>query len=96
MTVRNKYHYNGKVPPHGVDIQRGTPFGNKFRSSIYGKDECLRLYEEDLIIRVKSDPEFRELILSLSGKDLYCTCAPRKCHGDIIEKIIFKIQMGEL
>lgn len=95
MTVRNKHHFGGHTPPHGVDIQRGTIFGNIFNKEV-SKDVSLEKYEKYIIEKVQKDPEFRAAVLALDGKDLYCTCAPRRCHGHILEKIIFKMQMGEL
>jgi hypothetical protein len=34
--------------------------------------------------RVENEPEFREAVEAVRGRDLGCWCAPRACHGDVI------------
>lgn len=96
MNVINLHKFNGKVPAYAIDIRRGTPYGNPYRSSIYGKDECLKLFEAYVIKRVQEDPAFRKLILDLNDKTLCCVCAPRRCHGHILANISFRLSIGEL
>lgn len=96
MAVRNIYKSNGKVPPSGIDIRRDHgPYGNPFTRAKYG-DKCLELFKEYIEARVVSDPEYRALVMKLDGKDVYCVCEPRRCHGHIYENTIFKIKMGLL
>jgi len=38
--------------------------------------------------RIKTDPEFKQNILSLHGKTLGCFCSPQACHGGIIVEYI--------
>lgn len=59
-------------------------FGNPYPVKIYGWEECIALYRIYFLRRVKSDPAFRDAVLSLRGKRLGCLCKPDACHGDII------------
>jgi len=68
-----------------VYIGRGSPFGNPFPMV----DESDR---SDVIERfrawVKTQPELLRLIRThLPGKSVGCFCAPRPCHGDVIDEI---------
>lgn len=87
MAVLNKYHYGGKVPHDAVNIMRGTPYGNPF---IIGKDGdrdiVIEKFRQYLWKRIKEEPDFRELIVALNGKDLCCCCHPKPCHGDVLER----------
>lgn len=66
-------------------IGRPTIFGNPY---ILEREEdreiVLEKYKTYFTKRIEKDPEFREAVLSLKGKDLACWCAPRACHGDVI------------
>lgn len=46
--------------------------------------ECYRIWLEK---EVRENSEFREMVLQLAGKTLVCFCAPRPCHGNILEEI---------
>ncbi len=72
------------------------------------KDECpvcnqrhrhggstLRCYEVLLRSRIALDPEFRDALRSIGGKDLVCWCSPGPCHGDILRKYIDAFQGGK-
>jgi len=86
MTVLNKYH--GRTPPGAVNSMRGGAWGNPF---VIGRDgdraEVVEKYRDWLWARIKADPLFAARVRSLHGKDLVCCCAPRPCHGDVLEKV---------
>lgn len=87
MTVLNKYHHGGRVPPGAVNIMRGTPFGNPFAvTAERPRDEAVHLFRLHLWERLKSEPEFAAQVRKLHGRDLCCCCAPLACHGDVLEK----------
>lgn len=66
-----------------VLIQRPTIWGNPYRSSVYGREEALKLYEEYF---VKQRSVYSQLY-KLYGKVLGCSCKPMPCHGDFLCKI---------
>jgi hypothetical protein len=43
-------------------------------------------YRAHLVAQVMSGAIAMEDLVALHGKDLYCWCAPRACHGDVLEK----------
>lgn len=87
MTVLNKHHHGGKVPPGAVNIMRGTPFGNPFVIGADGdRAEVIAKYRTHLWRRMAGDRAFRDQIRALHGKDLCCCCAPAACHGDVLER----------
>jgi hypothetical protein len=63
-----------------------SKWANPFSVKKYGLDKCLELYENYLINNV----ELMNSLNELEGKILGCWCAPNRCHGDILIKLINK------
>ena len=65
---------------------------------IVGKDGtrewCLATYEDLWRHRLASvsGQHWRSLLLALEGKRLGCWCAPKRCHGDVLVKLIEEIR----
>lgn len=79
-TVVNRHH----GVPYDAYIGHGTPWGNPYRIGPDGsRDEVVDKYRSWFRDRVK-DPAFRAETIALRGKRLCCSCAPARCHGDII------------
>ena len=57
---------------------------NPFSAHIYGREECLVLFEK----YVKSKPELMSKLANLKGKTLGCWCHPEPCHGHVLKKLI--------
>ncbi len=73
--VLNKYR-DGK-PPGAKYIGRGSPYGNPFIVGVHGtRDECCDRFEAEVLPTLDVE--------ALRGCDLWCYCAPRRCHGDSI------------
>lgn len=87
MTVLNKHHHGGRIPPGAVDIMRGTPFGNPF---VIGKDgdraAVVEKYRRHLWRKIRFEPGYAAKVADLHGRDLCCCCAPAACHGDVLER----------
>ena|SRR3982751_3173289 len=62
-------------------------FGNPFTTKSASRSTVLKDYHLYVYSRIKSDPEFRERVLGLYGKRLFCFCKPKPCHGDILEQV---------
>ena len=78
----SNYQYIGRAGK-GMDGYFGNPFpvpGNRL--------ESIERYREYFESRIKSDPEFKEKILSLRNKILVCFCKPLACHGDVISEYL--------
>jgi len=58
---------------------------NPFPVKKYGRDQCLKLYEEYIQTSNLMD-DLSELI----GKELGCWCKPSTCHGDVLIKLLIK------
>lgn len=101
ITVVNKHH--GKI---GEYIGRGNPLGNRFSHMqntraefiVGSRDEAVDRYEGWLTERMEvRDQEiltelYRLKQLAESGPlNLVCFCAPRRCHGDVVKKVIEKL-----
>lgn len=77
---------NCHVTPHreskeGVYVGRGSKWGNPF---IVGKDG-----DRDTVIAkfrayLLASPELIAALDELKGRDLFCWCAPRSCHADVL------------
>lgn len=87
MAVLNFYHFGKQIPPGAVNIMRGTEYGNPFKIGEHGtREQVVEQYRQWLWARLQAEPTFAAKILALKGRDLCCCCAPKACHGDIIEK----------
>lgn len=76
------FDYSWKSNPNAVYIGRPSKWGNPFKLKEHSMEQCLALYREWLINKLKEDPYFLE---PLRGKDLVCFCSLNSpCHGDII------------
>lgn len=76
--VVNQRNYNGE----GIEIGRHTPFGNPNKNGT--REENIAAFRVYFSRRVRTDSDFRNLVLSLRGAVLICSCKPLACHGDII------------
>lgn len=54
----------------------------------------LPCFEEHLRNRVARDKAFRDDVASLHGKTLYCWCAPRPCHADVLARVAAELNAG--
>ena len=75
---------NKKTSSFDVYIGRGSKWGKPFHmKSEDQRNEVIEKYEEYARQKFSKD----ELSV-LVGKRLGCFCKPRKCHGDILVKLI--------
>ena len=58
----------------------GSKWRNPFSVKKYGRDECLRRYEE----YIRSTPALYDALSELDGKILGCWCHPERCHADVL------------
>ena len=70
---------------YDVYIGRGSKWGNPY---VIGKDgnrnQVIEKYEE----YIRNKPELLDSLCELVGKKLGCFCFPKKCHGDILIKLM--------
>lgn len=79
----------GKKPPNTIYEGRPGKYGNPYPVQEYGREECLKLFEEYLRNRLDAEPD---LLKPLMGKDLACWCKPHEaCHADILLEYANKI-----
>ena len=79
-----------------IRIDRGSVLGNPFKMSNESeRAEVIRKYKEYFYNKVESnDPEFIAALDDVVKKakegpiDLGCWCAPRACHGDVIQEYV--------
>ena len=91
MKVLNKYRDNCALWSNGINIMRGSRWGNPFIVGVDGtREEVVRLFEEYAFWRIRVQPKWLE---PLKDKDIVCCCAPAPCHGDVIVDIL-KIRKG--
>lgn len=70
------------MPEDAVPIERGTDWGNPFRT---GRDGTRAQVIAKFRQRVEQDPEFLAAVRrELRGRDLVCCCKPKPCHGDVL------------
>lgn len=75
--------------PNCVYIGRPSKWGNKFIVGLHGtREECIDKYRE----WIKRQPLLLADLKELDGKLLGCYCSPKKCHGDVLVKLLKKIK----
>lgn len=88
-----------KVPDH-VYIGRANRFvgvpesiwHNPFHISKYGREGCIKKFEEYLM----ASPELLARVGELRGKVLGCWCAPLACHGHVLARLAEAISVDVL
>jgi hypothetical protein len=71
---------------HDVYIGRGGPWGNPFRIGRDGtRDEVIEKYRVWLWDEINAGRVDLEKLAALRGKTLGCWCAPKACHGEVLE-----------
>jgi hypothetical protein len=76
--------YIGRNMSHYVKGAVGSKWANPFKVDKYGRDGCLNKYEE----YIRSNVQLMGCLNELNGKVVGCWCAPEKCHGDVLMKLI--------
>ncbi|KAK3094654.1 hypothetical protein FSP39_004528 [Pinctada imbricata] len=68
----------------------GSKWGNPFRVKKYGREECLKMYEEYIRNDSKTydGKTLYQSLDELEGKTLGCWCHPDPCHGHVLLKIL--------
>lgn len=72
-----------------VDIQRGTIWGNPHKDG--SRAENIERFKDHLKSEIRCGNITKDMLMSLHGKRLGCTCSPLPCHGDIIAMIVNKL-----
>lgn len=81
-----------KKESYDVYIGRPSPFGNPFSHKqgtaaefyVETRDEAIDKYEE----WIRGRPELLAKLPDLIGKALGCWCKPKRCHGDVLVKLV--------
>lgn len=73
-----------KKEPYDVYVGRGSKWGNPF---VIGKDgnrnQVITKYAEWIL----TQPDLMKALPELKDKTLGCWCAPKPCHGEILERM---------
>lgn len=84
MAVLNK-KVSG-IPAGAVYIGRGSRWGNPFVLGKHGnRNEVVEKYRQHLWQQIQSGEVPIAVLAELRGRDLVCFCAPKRCHGHILE-----------
>jgi hypothetical protein len=82
--------------PHDVYIGRPSKWGNPYSHlegtlaeyKVNSRQEAVEKYEEYIL----GNKELLDSLHELKGLTLGCWCKPKKCHGDILVKLINRPQ----
>jgi Domain of unknown function (DUF4326) len=83
---------NKRSEAFDVYIGRPSPFGNPYshqdgtlaRFRVRTRDEAIAAYE----VWIQTQPDLLAMLPALRGKVLGCWCRPKKCHGDVLVRLI--------
>lgn len=85
---------NIRHSPCDVIIDRTTIFGNPFPEWKWGREECIKKFEQYFWQRIERDLEWKAEVLKIRDKGkngvvrIGCHCAPLRCHGDIYKEFL--------
>lgn len=86
MAVLNKKAVG--IPPGAVYIGRGSIWGNPFvMTQESDRAEVISKYKVWLKHQIQTCGYSLEQLAYLKGKDLVCFCAPKACHGNVLQKV---------
>lgn len=68
------------------------PHGTKAEFVVHSRDEAIDKYEHYIRDKLQNNPEMWQELQKLEGKVLGCFCKPKRCHGDILVKILEEIK----
>lgn len=99
IEVVNFYHIGKQIPEDGVYIGRAnkgfglsqSKFANPFAMTDQSEEERARViaeFEGYLWQQIADNKITKEDLLQLNGKKLCCYCAPRDCHGHVLQKTV--------
>lgn len=97
ITVKNKYKHAPSI--YDIYIGGGSPLGNPYLINDKIGDTrsvVIERYKQWLSNKVvEEDPHVLRLLNTIAKKSmdgdpvhLVCFCAPQRCHGDVIKKLI--------
>jgi hypothetical protein len=73
--------------PYDVYIGRGGPWGNPFRIGVDGdRQQVIARYRRWFWSEIQAGRIDRGALARLHGKRLGCFCAPKPCHGEVLER----------
>ena len=79
---------------YDVLIDRTTIFGNPFPEWKWGREECIRKFEQYFYDRIERDPAWKAEVLAIreKGRDgvvrIGCHCKLLDCHGDVYKAFL--------
>lgn len=99
IEVLNIYHLNKELPPGSIYIGRENKklglnksiYANPFAMQESSNEERMYVVEKfkDWFWSKIADNSFtQDMLLSLKGKKLVCFCAPKLCHGHVIQEAV--------
>lgn len=72
--------------------KKQSNFCNKFKIGKDGtREEVIEKYRNYIGKRLENEPELKEELKKMKGKNLGCWCHPEPCHGDVLMELINNI-----
>jgi hypothetical protein len=80
-----------------IYIGRGSPLGNKHKiTKMVSREQSIAMFSKDLAEAIsKGEGELYDAVVDLyiaakefNELELFCYCAPKICHGDVLKKCI--------
>jgi hypothetical protein len=88
LAASPNHAYIGRNMTHYVPGAVGSKWANPFKVDKFGREGCLRKYEE----HVRASPDLMASLGELENKTLGCWCHPEGCHGDVLVKLVNEIK----
>lgn len=73
---------------YDIFIGRPSKWGNPFTVKEYGREKAIEKYRLYIKDKLSSGELTKSDFKELHNKRLGCFCYPKKCHGDILKRIV--------
>jgi len=95
MDVVNRHHLPAQWPQGYVYVGRGTALGNPYQVGVDGdRDECVDQFRDDIAERyLNGDPVLITALAAVrDARALVCSCAPRRCHAEVVADYVQRLR----
>ncbi len=103
VRVANKGTEHPRVGEYTYYVGRPTALGNPFKAYRESqRDTVVDRYDEWLRTRMRTDNQVSRRVLEMVGLvksghniTLQCWCAPKRCHADVIKKVMEELMEND-
>ena len=72
--------------------EKQSIFANPFKiTKNTSREDVIEKYKKYIINKINENPNMKEELIKLKGKNLGCWCHPEACHGDVLLELLYEL-----